>query len=352
MELTKQILPTVEDLRFTPPDFPLAELQSLLFDDFGIEGRLVQLAGERDQNVQVTTGSGSCYVLKISSAQERASAVDFQVKALEHIKQTDPGLAVPRHVRSKAGRLQTLIKSGNGLAHHVRLLTYLPGLPVAGFGPPSEALLQAVGNLIGKLCNALQDFDHPAAGDFMPWDIMNGLVVHETFIAGYLPRQHARLCAPFFDRFVSETLPRLSELPSQVIHNDMHLGNILCNPDDLTQLTGCIDFGDMVRRPTVIDIATSLGEIIGSVENPMTACRAIIAGFRQQASFPDAHLDLLYDGIFARAVLGVQLAEFRLAHANNDPDIAAKHLPNAISSLKAISSIDRKTFLQEMVKYI
>ena len=341
-----QTEPTAEDLHFTPPSFSRDVLGRLLFREYAISGELKLLAGERDQNLRVTTRDDRRFVLKVSSRQESADAVDLQIQALERIRRRDPALPVPRHVRTTDGALQTAVANDDGITHHVRLLTYLPGEPLQNLGPPSERTMRAVGALMGRMCQALHGFSHPAADRFMAWDTMNGLTVLEAFRSRYLPHDLKETCAPFFERFASHSLPRLRQLPSQLIHNDMHLGNLLCDPAKPTELTGCIDFGDMVDRPTVLDLAATLGEIIGIATDPLARCRALLDGFRRHVSFPDDQVDLLYDAIQARTVLCAQLAMFRIAWANNDPDIESVHLPHAIDAVRAISSIDRDSFVR------
>jgi Ser/Thr protein kinase RdoA (MazF antagonist) len=143
-------------------------------------------------------------------------------------------------------------------------------------------------------------------------------------------------------------LPALRRLPAQVIHNDLHPGNILCDPEMPGRLTGCIDFGDIVCRPPVMELASALGEYAGWVDDFGGACRALLDGVRAETGLEDDLLPLLYDAMLARAVLCAQLASFRLAHSNTDPDIEAVHLPRAIGAVRTISAIDRSAFCVAM----
>ena len=336
--------PTPEDFRFTPPSFPLREVAELLFEAYGLGGSLTALAGERDQNIRVCAEDGGTFVLKISSPQESADAIDFQIRALEHIRQSDVQVTAPQVIPARNGNLHCAIPDGKGVLHHVRLLTHVPGVPLDTIETPSAVSLQAVGVLMGRLVRALEGVSPPAKPEFMAWDVMNGLVVMDGFSERYLPSALKGLCEPFLHRFADETLPQLHRLPAQVIHNDLHAGNVLCEPGDPEKLTGCIDFGDMACRPVVMELSSSLGEFAGTVPDFIEGCRAMLSGFRSQAPLADELLPLLYDATLARAVLCAQLATFRLTHANLDPAIETTHLPCAIEAVKAITSVDRDRF--------
>ncbi len=336
-------VPTAEVFRFTPPRFPMEEVARLLRESYGLAGSLSALTGERDQNIRASTVDGRHFVLKISAPQESTEAIDFQIRALDRIRRKDPGLGVPRRVPTRDGQPRCTIEDAGGTAHHVRLLTHVPGVPLDTVQDLSAETIHAVGVLMGRLVNALDGMPPPQP-EFLPWDVMNGLIVMDGFGTHYLPPVLKDVGEAFLARFREDTLPRLHSLPARVIHNDLHPGNVLCDPDDPTRLTGCIDFGDMVCRPTVMELSSSLGEFAGVVPDFLACCREMISGFRTRATLPDAHLPLLFDATLARAILCAQLAMFRLKHANLDPAIETTHLPAAIDAVNAISSIDRRSF--------
>ena len=336
--------PSADDFRFTPPRFAMVDAAALLLENYGLRGSLTALAGERDQNFRVCAEDGSLFVLKLSTPQESASTIDFQIRALEHIRKADGEIGVPRVLPTQDRKLRCSIADTGGVPHHARLLTHVPGVPLDTVDAPSEDVICAVGALMGRLVRALEGLPPPECPEFLPWDVMNGLVAMNPFSREYLPPSLKKLCDPFLNRFASETLPQLHTLRAQVIHNDLHAGNVLSDPDDPAKLTGCIDFGDMAYRPTVMELSSSLGEFAGTVPDFTASCRAMLSGFRAHAPFPDEHLPLLYDATLARAILCAQLAMFRLKHANLDPAIEAIHLPCAISAVQAISSIDRRDF--------
>lgn len=336
---------TPEDLRFLPPNLPEAALINFVERTWAISGNLKPLAGERDQNFRLTTNDGARYVLKIGSPMEDTSLVDYQVQALLRIEAHDDTIPVPRLFPSNSGTCVERLIANDGEAHTVRLLSFLPGVPIREFSPPPLEACYAVGQLQGRVSEALRGFSHEAQTHFMPWDPMNGLVLSPELRTGYLPDDLRPLCDPYLDRLEKYSLPRMRELPAQVIHNDAHTGNVLCNPDNPAEITGIIDFGDLAYRPLLTDIATSVTSFMGHAEDPLAAASAIVKGFNEALAVPHEQLELLFDAVLARAILTVQLLNFRARHTDHHESLVAIDLPDAIHTLRVIMEIEPGTFL-------
>ena len=342
--------PSLEHLGFNPPAIPSPILARVLGNKFGIGGSLRSLAGERDQNLRVLAEDGKTYVLKVSGPGESLEQVEFQVRALEHIARMDPGLPVPKHIPTVDGQFMTPVINEEGECHQARLLTFVEGTPIETFPPPSARQIHEIGALGGRLCLALRGFDHPAATRFMPWDLMNGLIVLETFRARYFPAELADACAPHFERLERCSLPRMAALPVQVIHNDAHLGNLLSDLRTADSVTGVIDFGDMVKRPMVVDLAVVLGSLIETSADVIGCARQLLQGYQRYVEIPDEQLELLFDAVFARSALTVQLLSFRLQKSG---DNAAKNkisLLPAMRVLQTLLSLDRERFISEIMR--
>jgi Ser/Thr protein kinase RdoA (MazF antagonist) len=336
---------TADDLRFTPPAFEPSVLVPFLEDHYGITGQLTRLAGERDQNLRVTTGGRGEFVLKISSPDEDSPVIDFQIKALKHIEAVDPDLPVPRLVQSLLGAETTALCDASGAIHAVRLVTFVPGEPLIAHDPPSLDTIRQIGALQGRLCLALGEFCHPAENHFMPWDSLNGLVVSDTLRTDYMPAQLADACAPVLDRLANGGLARLQSLPAQVIHNDAHVGNLLCEPGAAETVTGVIDFGDIVRRPLVVDLSTSLQSLIERDRNIAQMTRALVGGFEEFVALPQEQRTMLADALFARLILTVQLMSFRVENELDPRDeLRDVELPRAILALEHMLAFDPDQF--------
>ena len=336
---------TPSDLRFTPPQLSRELLEQFLEDHWGISGTSKPLSGERDQNTRVCTGNDKCYVLKVSSPLEDPILVDFQVQAMRHLEQADPTIPIPRVQRSLDGAFAKTLRSNEG-KHVVRLLSWVDGVPLEDAAPCSPGVITQIGSLQGRMCKAFAGFRHAGGAHFMPWNILNGLVTSHELRTRYLRDGLAERCSPALQRLENESLPRMRALPVQTIHNDGHWGNVLCDPAAPGTITGVIDFGDQIEGPLVVDLATSMASILERSQDPLEAAAALLRGFELHVTLPDEQRELLYDATLARAIMIVQLLEFRAEHTEVDPGLRDVDIPIVKQTLEKILCIDPDDFLQ------
>ena len=336
---------TPEELRFTPPELDEASIAGFVERHWGLRGELRRLAGERDQNFRLRLDDGRQFVVKIASPAEDPALVDYHVKALLHIARRDSDLPTPRILPATDDRSVCEYLSQAGESHAVRLLTWVAGVPLGSIPVLPLHAVHATGQLQGRLCRAFADFAHPAQHHFMPWDALNGLVESPALRYGYLPDSLEGRCAPIFERLEHESLPRMRALPAQVIHNDAHRGNIMCDPNDAASVTGVIDFGDLAFRPIVTDLATSLTSFTGHFHDPLVIASTLVSGFRSIMAIDDAQLALLYDALLTRAILTVQLLTYRVLHAGAPESVRTVDLAESVVNLEVALSMEPDRFL-------
>lgn len=334
---------TADALRFSPPRINEDLLAPFLHEHWRIEGDLHSLSGERDQNFRVTTADGSRYVLKVASPLEDLVLVDFQIQALLHLAAADPTIPIPRILRSSNGKLFETLTTARG-AHPVRVLSWVDGVPYGELDPPSHDTIAQIGALQGRMCGAFRGFRHAGASHFMPWDILNGLVVSRALRNNYLRGDLAMRCAPVLEHLSAVALPRMRQLPHQVIHNDAHSGNVLCDPHEPGTVVGVIDFGDLLYRPIVVDLATSLASIMETTESPVAASAALVGGFAQYSEIPAEQLELVYDALLARAILIVQLLQFRAENTDAGTSLVEEDIPLVKRGLERALTMNRSDF--------
>ncbi|HWP72007.1 MAG TPA: phosphotransferase, partial [Gemmatimonadaceae bacterium] len=226
------------------PDVTAANASEILATHWGIHGILRPLPGERERNFHVYTADGREFVLKVASPLEDAGAIDLQVAALAHIADKLPSAPVPRLVPSIEGS-RVVHQVIGGELHAARLLTWLPGQPLAEVSPHSPALLRAVGASLGAVTGGLASFDHPAARRGLKWDL-----AASDWIADHIHRvadgSRRAEVETILTRFTRDVRPALATTRSSVVHNDANDYNILValNGDGALAPSGLIDFGD------------------------------------------------------------------------------------------------------------
>lgn len=291
-----------------PPSFTSGEVAATLEDRFGLHGDLTLLNSERDQNFRFDTPSGRRYVVKIANAAEAIEVTDFQASALQHIAATDPGFPSPRVRTTLDGNTSIDIEDAKGNAHRLRVLSWLDG-ELMEDGQP-ESLAYSMGRCLAQLHRALRDFTHPGDSYTLPWDISNASLVarHVDTIEDTAVRQ---MCQRHFRHFAARVEAVLGGLRAQVIHNDFNPGNVLVDPADPDQIVGIIDFGDMVRAPLIVDVATAATYLaIGHVD-PRAEIGRFVDAYQSAAELSAAELSLLEELIVTRLVVSITIGQWR-----------------------------------------
>ncbi len=121
-----------------------------------------QLPSERDQNFLLTDHSGRQFVLKISNPSESRSFLEAQNAVLNYLSERVP--FCPR----------VLVEIDEYEGQLARVVSYIPGVPLAEIKPHTPGLLHDLGQKLGQLSRALAGFDHPAVHRDFHWDLANG----------------------------------------------------------------------------------------------------------------------------------------------------------------------------------
>ena len=226
------------------PGFSIESATQIAERLFGLKATASGLPSERDQNFLLVDQAGEKFVLKVANALESRNLLEAQNAALDHLRERVS--FCPRALPNVSG--ETISREGD---YYVRLVTYLPGTPLALAAPHSPSLLRDFGRKLGQLDRALADFDHPALHRDFHWDLANGNRVIDQYadlIENAKLRELVLRC-----RFEMNTRLRCS-----VIHGDANDYNVLVEGD---RVTGLIDFGDMVYSWTVGNLAIALAYV-------------------------------------------------------------------------------------------
>jgi len=317
-------------LETSPPAFPASAAVAMAREIFGVKGTAQQLYGERDQNFRIRPASGEGIILKILGPTEDAATVDFQTQALDHVAVMDPTLPVPRVQRTVSGAAYTLVPDASGTPHIVRALKFQPGRVMEGV-EPSPALLRGAGATLARLNRALANFFHPAAGQRIVWDL-RAITTLRPSASLIEPAPARAIIEGVLDRFIA-FLPEMAKLRHQIVHNDLHPGNMLTTPE-ARDITGLLDFGDMIHAPLVFDIAVTAAETTDGMP-PLDYAAEIVAGYNAVSPLEDPEFPALFEAIIARHALSATIHAWR---RRNDPAGAEKLGALSALSLPAIEA--------------
>jgi len=298
-------------------------------DEYNIVGSVTTLPSERDQNFLLTSDSGQKFVLKIANSLEDRNHLDAQEQVLKHLA-TQISFC-PRVVPTRSGQFLTRLQANN----LVRVVTYLPGIPLADVTPHTDELLRDLGRKIGQLDRALTDFDHPATHRKFHWDLAHGLqVIHEFegLISDTRLRELVRQFSVDFERYTKTLLPTLRR---GVIHGDANDYNVLVADQSVC---GLIDFGDMVHSYTVGDLAIAIAYVVLDQPDPLTIAAQVVSGYKEQCVLSDNDLAALFPLVLMRLCMSVCLAaeQTRLRPDNEYLQVSQQSIGNSLSGLLKI----------------
>ena len=326
------------------PQFSEAEVARRVEAEYGLGGELCPLLSERDQNFRLITGDGSSYVVKVAGAAEDQSTADFQIQGLLHIEARGCQTAVPRIVRTSGGDSSTIILDGR-TEHIVRLVSYLPGQLAADVSP-TPALMRSIGRSLAYLDIALSDFEHDGEQQPLLWDMQRAtcLIPLTAHITDESLRQLVRACFGDFQEIVE---PQFASLRRQVIHSDVHPGNVLVEESDPEAVAGIFDFGDMLRAPLVVELGIAASYLRSDDIDALAYVVSFVAAYDRISPLEDVEFDLLYDLLRTRLATTITMLHWRLATEGSEDAYVRESLQSESSAgrfLMRINALTRQAF--------
>jgi Ser/Thr protein kinase RdoA (MazF antagonist) len=305
------------------PTFTVEEASRIAHDRYDLIGFAAELPSERDQNFLLTTHSGEKFILKIANATEQRLLLEAQNDAMTHLASRIS--FCPRVVLNEAGESLLQVQSSTS-EHFVRLVTFIPGLPLAEVEPTPQLLFN-FGRRLGEFSRAISDFDHRAFHRDFHWDLVNGLRVIDEYsplVANEELRMQVERCRTVLDKNL--------DLPSTIIHGDANNYNVLIQDEDVV---GLIDFGDMVYSLRVGDLAIALAYVVLDKMDPLSSARTVVAGYLSEVELNKDEIELVWPLMLTRLGMSVCIAAHqRMQKPENEYlDISQRAIRNSLPRL-------------------
>ncbi|HET9982608.1 MAG TPA: aminotransferase class III-fold pyridoxal phosphate-dependent enzyme [Longimicrobiales bacterium] len=347
-----------------PPRFTADDALRIARDVFGVVAVAAEpLPSERDQNFRLRDAAGGDLVLKLSQTGEDPGILECQNAMLERLAAAGGEFRFPRARRALSGRLIETVTApvrpsggagewtsggnsgaalGAGAAsaaspalplahsptpavtpalplahsptpvHHVRLLDFLPGIPLAELRPHAPALLEDVGRMLGVLDRALAGFDHPAAHRELHWDLCRGSDVVRRHLPEVDDARRRALVERSLARVEEHLAPLRPRLRRAVVHGDGNDWNVLVAPgsDPLepARAVGIVDFGDVVHSWTAAEPAIAAAYAMMGKRDPLAAAAHLVRGYHAEHPLEEAEIEALFPLITLRVCTSVVLA--------------------------------------------
>lgn len=301
-----------------PPSLPLDEITRFVAERFGLVGSYRALDGERDQNHRLDS-NGKRYVVKVCSADEGIQLASEQARALRHIAKSCPLLPVPRCHADADGAFVPVLAC-DGKDYPVLVLDWIEGEAV-GERQLSREQYIAWGDALGRLNKSLVEFSSQAiARRKLDW---NTARFAETGLSTRgLTGAEAALLDPVLSTYEAFVVPRLLELPAQVIHGDVHPHNTLLSSRG--DIAGIIDFGDLVHAPRLLDLSNAIGDCLVPGHDFERVTEGLVSGFTRHVQLTQDEISLLLPLAQMRMAVSYLVARARQAETGQiTPQIEA-----------------------------
>ncbi|XP_044244411.1 hydroxylysine kinase isoform X2 [Ursus arctos] len=205
------------------PTFSDVQASALVESVFGLKVSKIQpLPSYDDQNFHVcisstkdTADGPTEYVLKISNTESSKTPELIEVQNHVSMFLRAAGFPTASVHPTTGGNLTSLVAvdGGSGVTSYlVRLLSYLPGRPVAEI-PSSPQLLYEIGRLAGKLDETLQTFHHPKLSSLRRenfiWNLKN-VPLLEKYLDALGQSRNREIVVEVIQLFKDEILTKLS----------------------------------------------------------------------------------------------------------------------------------------------
>jgi 4-aminobutyrate aminotransferase-like enzyme/Ser/Thr protein kinase RdoA (MazF antagonist) len=317
------------------PTFDAAAASRLARELYGLDATATPLPSERDQNFLLTAcPNGRQFVLKVANAAEERAFLDAQNAMLEHLAPLDLS---PRVVAAGDGSFLTHGPGG----HFVRLLTWLPGVPLGTMAAVSDSLVEDLGRRLGQLDRALAAFDHPALHRDFHWDVAQAFRV----IRAHSPRIADAGLRGLVERTAAHIETRDVRLHARLrrstIHGDPNDHNVLGSDRGQTgvkpgsdrgqttswQVTGFVDFGDAVHSFTVADLAIAIAYAILDKRDPLRIATTIARAYHAEHPLTDDEWPALWGLVQLRMCVSVCMAAYQQPDRPSDEYLAVSQAP-------------------------
>jgi 4-aminobutyrate aminotransferase-like enzyme/Ser/Thr protein kinase RdoA (MazF antagonist) len=324
----------------TAPRFDIADAARIAWHLYGIDAVAEPLPSERDQNFLLTTTSGERRVLKIANAGEELSMLEAQQAAMAHV--ASRMATCPRPIPHVDGETIASMSDDDGRTHFVWCVTHLPGTPLGSLTHRPTSLLKAFGRAIGSLGCALDDFDHPAIHRDFHWDLANAHRVVDEYRPLIADRELGDAIDTIVRRFDRHVRPIVGQLPFRAAHNDLNDFNVLVTgaltSADGVQVSGIVDFGDMVHSYGVSDLAVASAYMMLRADDPLETSAHVVRGYIEVAPLREVELEALFGLSAMRLVMSACIAahQLRLRPDNAYLDISQAAIRRTLPALARI----------------
>lgn len=288
-------------------------LKELLHKHYQIEiSSMEKIQGYEDQNFLLKDGEGRKMIAKVATDLLNPYVLDAQLKAMAHLRKKGNDIRIQDIIANVDGGAYTVFYK-DGKAFYLRMLSYLEGSIMGDVKDCPLSVAESLGTTLANMDLQLRDFSHPAAYRLIEWDLAQVLNCRDYL--PYIKDHEQRTMADYFLlQYEMEVLPLQHKLRKAVIHNDANDYNVLVKDGEVT---GILDFGDMVESQLINNVAIACTYVMFKREEPLSAGLALLKRYHEVYPLNETELSVLYYLIAARLCMSVTISAMQRSKSNN-----------------------------------
>jgi 4-aminobutyrate aminotransferase-like enzyme/Ser/Thr protein kinase RdoA (MazF antagonist) len=293
--------------------FSEATIQDLVQEHYGLTVSVKSLNGYDELNFLLSNDKNEKYILKISNESHPFPFLEAQVKIIQHLtKSTISGCFQHFCINKEGGELTKIVI--NSHTYYIRILNFLEGVFWVDEKVKTSELHHNLGSFLGNMDHALQDFSHPAMHRNYTWDISRASEATDN-LKHILDHEKRRIAGYFLLQFDTEVVPQIHHLRHAYVHNDANDYNLLVQGN---QVSGLIDFGDMVYTALINNLAIACTYAMLDEEDPLAVAALIVEGYHKSYALTEQELDILYYLIAGRLCISVTQSAYNASLDSNN----------------------------------
>lgn len=316
-------------------------------EQFGLEGDLTQLGGDRDQNLLLRTGAGDRFVVKVGNSQDDAPVLEMQASAVRRVRSVEPSVPLVDQVPTVDGSEWAAVASDAGAVNVIRVFRFAVGHHLSA----ESASLTAVGDL-GRVCallgRGLRGLFHPAGGRDLAWDARRVLELAPLVSLVESSARRAVVEKALVD-FERVALPRLDQLRAQLIHNDVSFGNVLF--DDEHRVSAVLDFGDLIHAPLICDLVAPAEHLLQRPDG-LRALGTLVDSYRVVTPLEDEEVELLPVLLRARWAALALISLWRLERSPGMAEYVSRWQAGVWEMFERVDRLGERPWCQQVLRAV
>ncbi|MDT8401372.1 MAG: aminotransferase class III-fold pyridoxal phosphate-dependent enzyme [Bacteroidales bacterium] len=312
------------------PNVGAGEIKRFVSVKYGMSVSCGELDGERDQNVMLTAGDGSRYVLKITNPCEDDQFIRAQNDVLKFLSEKVP--LCPVIIPDKKGNDIAELVLSTGEKYRARVVTWLGGKPLGMLKNHPAELVRDLGTKLGMMDAALEGYHNQGFNRDFKWDPANFEKVVDESTGLIQDEELNAFVKNTLDEYREIVKPVTSELRCSVIHNDANDYNIIVNADtgqyaQKPEINGFIDFGDMIYSYTVANVAVAIAYLMLGKSEPLRDAALALSGYHREYALRDKEVRVLFTMVKMRLALSICIAASQQRERPDDTYLAISQEP-------------------------